>query len=184
MLKFNLPAKIVKAANLFKAVGDVRLFLNGICIEKDHVIGTNGHALFFSKLDEPVPVEENLIIRTVGNIPAKAYLMEFEIDIEAKFGRAICKSAFGQVVGIVYIETIDGKFPDWRKVIKQDNQQAVTQIGINCEYLDRLQKAVKLVGHPRSTGAVMNLYGQDRHLHFEIKDPEYRSTVIIMPMRL
>lgn len=184
MLKFTLPAKVVMAADLYKAVNDVRYYLNGICIESQHVIGTDGHTLYFSELTEPTGIEGNLIIKIVGKIPTKAWTMDFEFDESMKFGRAICKTGLLETVGIVYFEVVDGKYPDWRRIIKRDDQQAVTQIGINCKYLDRLMKCVKLVGNPKYMGAVMNLYGADRSMIFDINGPEFKSTVIIIPMKL
>lgn len=184
MQNFTIPARLVMAANLYKAKYDVRWYLMGFCLEKDHIVGTNGHTLFFSKLETELPIDGTLIINTIGTIPSKSQTMDFVFSESGQDGHAVCKDGLFKVLGVVYFEVIDGKYPEWRKLCDRSNPVNTPTIGVNCNYLDKLSKCVKLVGNNKFPYAALNLFSDSRSMIFDIDGPEFKSTVIIMPVRL
>lgn len=82
----TVPAALVKAAMLFQAKQDVRYYLNGIYITQDHIVATNGHAMFVSPYESDLKLEEPIIVAVKGKIPVKAYNLELLYDEETKIG--------------------------------------------------------------------------------------------------
>lgn len=184
MQNFTIPARLMMAANLYKSKKDVRYYLLGVCLEKDHIVGTDGHTLFFSKLEAELPIDGTLIINTIGTIPSKSQTMDFVFSESGKEGHAVCKDGLFRTLGMVYFQVIEGKYPDWRKVCDRSNPVNTPVIGVACNYLERLSKCVKLVGNSKFPYAALNLFSNSRSMIFDINGPEFKSTVIIMPVRL
>lgn len=188
MKKFTLPAKVVKAANLFRGVNDVRYYLNGFLVSANDVLATDGHTLICCKLDSAIENHEPAIIKTVGNIPAKCYEVEFVVSESGRDGTGFCKCRHGSIVGVIFFEVIDGKFPEKaRSYLTTDEVNPISKIGINCKYFDRLYKAALLIGGSGRYGlpaAALTFNGEHNSMKFDIKGSEHEATVVIMPMRL
>jgi len=187
MKTFTLPAKIVKAANLFRAGNDPRYYLKGFLVSANDVLATDGCTLICAKLNEEIENHEPKIIRTMGHIPAKSDQVEFSVSESGADGTAFCRCANGKVLGVIYFEVIDGKFPERARNYLSGEEKPVSKIGINCKYLDRLYEASKLIcvsgryGEPKSA-ATFN--GDTGAMRFDLIGIEYEATVIIMPMSL
>jgi hypothetical protein len=185
MKKFTVLARPFMAAKLFAAKGDVRCYLNGVMVERENIVATNGHTLFVNHAEYEIHDNESgYIIDVIGTIPRKAYKINFELDEEKQSGVAFFECALGLTIGCLYFKLKDGKYPNWSKVIKRDLAQPTAEVGVNPAYLSLLDKAVKLVGNQRYCFTNLKLHGADNHLIFDILSHEYDSTVVIMPMRL
>jgi hypothetical protein len=185
MKKFTVLARPFMAAKLFAAKNDVRWYLNGVMIERENIVATNGHAMFVNHSDcEMHGNDQGYIINVIGTIPRKSYKINFELDEEKKSGVAFFECEYGSILGCLYFKLLEGKYPNWSKVIKRDLTAPTSEIGVNATYLSILDKAVKLVGNAKYCGVHLKLHGPDNHLIFDIKSPEYDSTVVIMPIRL
>lgn len=182
MIKFTLRAPLVKAACLFQAKADVRYYLNGFRVEKERMVATNGHILWVHNFSDKLPIDEPLIIQLKGAIPAKAFNLDFEIPGES--GVVFVKCDIGKTIAAIYLETIDGRYPDVDRVIPKDDHQDTPQIGFNTEYLGVLSKATKLVGNPKFPMVIAKLHGESSAAEFDINGPEFKSKVILMPTRL
>jgi hypothetical protein len=188
MQKFKLPAKAVKAANLFRAVNDCRNYLNGFLVTSKNIISSCGHTLISVHLNDEIENHEPKIIRTVGNIPAKSYEVEFVISEGGKDGTAFCRCLDGRVLGVIYFEVIEGEYiKRARDILENKTTEPVTEIGINVKYLDRLYSAAKILcisGRYGYTHAAASFNGETGAMRFELKGIEHKATVIIMPCRL
>ena len=188
MNKFTLPAKIVKAANLFRGVNDVRYYLNGFLVSASDVLATDGHTMICCKLESEIENHKPRIIKTIGAIPAKCHEIEFDISESGVNGAGFCKNNHGSTIGVIFFEVIDGNFPERaRSYLSSDEQKEISKIGVNCKYFDRLYKAALLIGGSGRYGlpaAALTFNGEHNTMKFDIKGPEHEATVVIMPMRL
>lgn len=130
---FEIPAAAVRAAQACQARGDVRYYLNGVFFGKNgDVAGSNGHVLAATATDCR-DLDSDIILAIDGNIPAKAETASF--NVEAGF----CRTDNGKLFAI---ELIEGKFPDFRKVIKDNKPtKTVSQFSkFNASYLALVAK--------------------------------------------
>lgn len=114
----KLPDGAVEAmrkAAPFAAKEDVRYYLKGINWENNHIVGTNGHALCVVEIAEGFDGSMILPAECVGNIPDGVDKVEIA-DQGATF----------HAPGIaVTIRKIDGRFPDWRRVVPEPTGDAI-----------------------------------------------------------
>ena len=134
-IKLTVRAEIIAALKLFAADKDVRFYLNGINLEigatESRLVATNGHYLGCFRIESEQPE----VTTPLGNIiipndllkPIKAKGMveiaigPLEIKKDAKGEEVPVSSA--RPVTLTYAgvsmsgKTLDGIFPDWRRVI-------------------------------------------------------------------
>ena len=139
----TIEAKVLKAANLFTAKGDIRYYLNGIHLNKRGAVeATDGHTGFIVEDETLINIEKSIIIRIHGTIPAKAGMAYIEV-VDKDKGMI----TFENNEVILAFSIIDGKFPDMQRVTpKPSEEEAVKEIGINPDYVVRIQKASKILG--------------------------------------
>lgn len=154
-MKIIIDRKALKAVSRFQAVKDVRFYLNGILIEasalQTRMIATNGHALAVHRMDAK---DENEVIETVSFIvptdavkimlswkPAKYQTDMITLTVPDDYTiESEIRAEFG--ANITVFKAIDGKFPDYRCVIRDhDASDEVAQY--NPEYLARCFDAVR-----------------------------------------
>lgn len=209
----TVPAAIVKAAMLFQAKQDVRYYLNGIYITADHVVATDGHAMFVCPYESDLRPERPVIVAVKGKIPAKAYNLELMYDEESKIGVVRCVQAMTLRIRVInplgdkgadekdvhraiavtdangnpenaFFRIIDGNFPDWQRVMPSGDLVPTGRFGIDFGYADRVAKACKELGAKFSHCAV-NMRGAETSIEVELRSPCYHGAkVIIMPCRM
>lgn len=182
MFDFKLNAKLVKVAMMFQAKLDPRWYLNGFFVDSDCIVATNGHVMWFHEFKEKLTLEASQIIRIIGIVPAKASDLHFKQSSETS-GFITCSDSFGKVLGALYFEILEGKYPDWKKASQRGEPAAVQMIGFNAEYLHLIQRAAK-VFEPRFKTVRVHFHGQDGSVKFEMPSPEFESTAIVMPTRV
>ena len=131
-MQVSIPAEVIKALLITAPKSDVRFYLNGALLEvrQDHVtlVSTDGHML----LAVPLPADAIEGERIVGDYilprtllesvkPAKIgrTVLPLQLDVSASVG------AQGQTIYTLTLKgatqgidkAIDGRFPDWRRVI-------------------------------------------------------------------
>lgn len=127
-MKFTLPARLLKAAQLFQGKNDIRYYLNGVHIYPDgRVFATNGAILLDAKLNQPIEgLPEPIVLSVIGSaIPSNAEQANIAIDedrrgyctfIDAK-GHLMHKSRVTEMRAVELIEfkdiNIDAKVEDW-----------------------------------------------------------------------
>jgi DNA polymerase-3 subunit beta len=209
----TIPAALVKAAMLFQAKWDVRYYLNGIYITQDHIVATDGHSMFVSPYESDRRPEEPLIIAVKGKIPPKAFNLELLYDEESKVGvirsvgpkplrirvvdprlhAASCDWKDPEPMAVldkdghpqnVFFAKVDGRFPDWQRVVPKGDLVPTERIGLDFTYADRVAKACKELGSKFAQCAI-NLRGPTNSIEIELKSCEYQGAkAIIMPVRL
>jgi DNA polymerase-3 subunit beta len=204
--------KYFAAIHQCAAKGDVRYYLNAVHIEP-HVAGgvvivaTNGH--FMGAMHDPDgwihPDHKSVLIGTVskrmqsacmsrkgpdGEPPAVLWISE-KFSLVSSFPDTTEEpELFGQFSHLTEkTELVDGKFPDWRRVMpKQRAQFEGAYPCLNGEYLEAFNKiGVMLSGQKHFGGGGMHLEtGSDKGsvvVRFNSHDLVDRFVGILMPMR-
>jgi hypothetical protein len=186
-MKFTVPAKPFAAAMLCMAKRDIRYYLNGVMVDKQEIISTDGRMLYQHETAEVIHDKDGgFIIDFIGKVPLKADSIEFNLNDSNLDGVAYCKCGLGQIISAVYFKVIEGNYPKIkeRNIICRNEIKPTVEIGIDSRLLSTLDKVVKLVGNPKFHMVHLHLAGPDKSMIFDINGHRYKSTVVIMPARL
>lgn len=164
--KIIVAANYIAALKIFAAQKDTRYYLNGICLEigakETRMIATDGHRLGCFRIAS----EQEHIIEPLTDVIIHNDLIK---PIKAKGGPVTItigdviegKDADGYVIkyrrpvslaqdGVAWSgETIEGKFPQWRRVIPEITSGEVAQF--NANYVGDIGKAWSCL-HPGNKG--------------------------------
>ena len=130
---FSVPQKVLKQllsqVSFAMAVHDIRYYLNGILFvaegKKLSLVATDGHRLAFTSatLDVEVPKQEVILPRKTV-LELQRLLSDAEGAIEMQFANNQAKFGFG---GMEFVtKLVEGKFPDYNRVIPKDHRNPVT----------------------------------------------------------
>lgn len=200
--------KYFAAINLFAAVKDVRYYLNGVFIEPHPVKGvvivaTDGHTL--ALLHDPDGwVKAPIIVGDISkalisacafkgsakrqNVPTRLYLSEHgavvDTDEQAQVETTINPFS-ASVSHLSKISLIDGKFPDYRRVIQTERSETVAFPCVNVTYMARLDAALRILVPGRTyNGVEFRCTGRNDSMiaRFTQPDLEQRFLALLMPM--
>ena len=137
-MQFTIDAKLVRAAMACQAKTNDRYMLTGILVAKNgDIVGCDGHALFRgnqSLTEFNNGVDNDLIIRINGTIPAKAETVTFKIND----GTAIASTDNGKMFTC---EVLEGIYPDYNRVIpSKDSDQFSSVLNFDATLLARAEK--------------------------------------------
>jgi DNA polymerase-3 subunit beta len=108
------------------AVQDIRYYLNGLLLQTDgeqvRLVATDGHrlALATQKLEQSLPKAEVILPRKTI-LELYKLLADVEDPIEIEILASQVRFAFGSTV--IISKVVDGKFPDFNRVIPLDNEK-------------------------------------------------------------
>ena len=139
-----IDSKIIKAVILAAAKNDVRSNLNGVFINARHIVATDGARMHAHKHGQEW--EHGDIIIPIDKVELALKMKTKQIKIEKDSINGI---PFG---------TIDGKFPDYLRVIPQNPKTTEGEImaNLNPEFLLDACKAVKLVTGAKCSPVLVN----------------------------
>lgn len=131
--KFSVPQKTLKdllnQVSFAMAVHDIRYYLNGILFVAEgkqlSLVATDGHRLAYASamLDVEVPRQEVILPRKTV-LELQRLLSDAEGAIEMQFANNQAKFAFE---GMEFVtKLVEGKFPDYNRVIPKNHKNAVT----------------------------------------------------------
>lgn len=125
-------SKLTRAA----ALGDVRYYLNGLCFTADGALATtNGHQLHLQKRAfVPLATGEHVVIRALFDL----FPDLDNLSLSKHHARATLPG--GEVIS----KLIDGKFPDYKRVVPEAKARPV-HIEVNPEQLDNVRKVAAFV---------------------------------------
>ena len=130
---FSVPQETLKSllqqVSFSMAVHDIRYYLNGILFVAEgkqlSLVATDGHRLAFAsaQLDVEVPKQEVILPRKTV-LELQRLLSGGEGAIEMQFASNQAKFSFD---GMVFVtKLVEGKFPDYNRVIPKNHKQSVT----------------------------------------------------------
>jgi DNA polymerase-3 subunit beta len=131
--EFSVPQKTLKdllnQVSFAMAVHDIRYYLNGILFVAEgkqlSLVATDGHRLAYANatLDKEVPRQEVILPRKTV-LEMQRLLSDAEGAIEMQFASNQAKFSFG---GMEFVtKLVEGKFPDYNRVIPKNHKNAVT----------------------------------------------------------
>lgn len=188
-IQIEVPMQVLDAATICASKNDVRFYLNGVAIDKGHVVSTDGHRAFACKIDE---MDENLsfIIPTeaikafIKKVPSKNRKGHcvISVDLKAKQGKI---SNFPLQVHELFIP-IDGKFPDWQRIFPKDvpSEYQGYYPTFNWAYLADFQKVHKaLGGNGVQVGLRPKSVSEAALVDFDGTLFDHHAKAVIMPLR-
>lgn len=179
----KIKAKIIRAATFFQAKNDCREYLCGFNITKHHVQATNGH-IAVQMLHNASNVKKG-IYNIKGNIPVKTDTIEFVILKSVNCVK--CLDLFGEVLAVLPLKVIEGKFPKLEeKIITPLLKEKINNTEIprlNPDYMGVVSKAFK----KHKGGVDLEFRGANKAIIVKIASEFFheefgRPTIIIMPM--
>ena len=131
--QFSVPQKVLKQllsqVSFAMAVHDIRYYLNGILFvaegNKLSLVATDGHRLAFASatLESEVPKQEVILPRKTV-LELQRLLSDADGAIDMQFAGNQAKFSFG---GMEFVsKLVEGKFPDYNRVIPRDHRILVT----------------------------------------------------------
>ena len=147
-MKIKVSYEALEAAQMCKAVRDVRYYLNGVAFMPDgHIASTNGHILFMASGCEFSRKIKDTIIFEIQKKPVTKYHHAY-IDDQSLL--ITYHDELDLQVGVGMVKAIDGRFPDVSKIISPE-KSPTDYIGLNAQYLSLIGKIGKLYNPKFST---------------------------------
>ena len=130
---FSVPQKtlklLVNQVHFAMAVHDIRYYLNGILFVAEGknltLVATDGHRLALAQatLDNEIPKQEVILPRKTV-LELQRLLKDEDTPIEMRFAGNQAKFSFS---GMEFVtKLVEGKFPDYNRVIPKNHKNAVT----------------------------------------------------------
>ena len=130
---FSVPQKVLKnlltQVSFSMAVHDIRYYLNGILFVAEgntlSLVATDGHRLAFTSatLETEVPKQEVILPRKTV-LELQRLLSDADGTLEMQFANNQARFSFGKMEFVTKL--VEGKFPDYRRVIPLNHQNSVT----------------------------------------------------------
>jgi DNA polymerase-3 subunit beta len=200
--------KYFAAMNVFAAVQDVRYYLNGIFIEPHPekgvvIVATDGHTLGLIH-DPDGWVAAPIIVGHISkglisacsvkgsarrlNAPALLYITQHGAVVDTdEVARDDINPFSPSTTHMSKIDIIDGKYPDYRRVIDLKREAGTAFPCVNTHYLARLDAVAKLLIPTNRTGWGVELLSTGRATsvlaRFNACDLEHRFLALLMPMQ-
>lgn len=142
----NVPVSIIAAASHAMAKQDIRYYLNGMMLEKSpnggvRVVATNGHHLIVVR-SANARIQQRKKSQYI--IPAKMILSVVKAakpNMEVEFKISSNGQVSARIADVTFHEKIiDGIFPDWEKVIPDDDE-STGPAGVAPQYVESVVKA-------------------------------------------
>jgi DNA polymerase-3 subunit beta len=163
-MQFSIPVDTIKALLLAAAKGDIRYYLNAVCLDvapdgSAVAVSTNGHIMLALPVEraeddgEPraTVAGQYVIPRDVLEglkAPWKGGAATVTIDTAAQ---TVTVAVAGKASSSALV---DGKFPEWRRVVPRKVSGLASQF--NAEYVATFGKIHKLLGGKFSPGILHN----------------------------
>ncbi len=160
----NRLAAVLHATTFAMAKNDVRYYLNGILLEWASesllVVATDGHRLAHVGLRAPhegaggtaiIPAETAGILARIG-----AEMGEAELTLELHPGRLAVAWRGCELLS----KLIDGKYPEWRRVIPTPKPRAIRLVLPVADLLAALGR-VKILSHEQFHGAALEITAEE-----------------------
>lgn len=188
-IQIDIPMQVLDAATFCAAKNDVRFYLNGVAINKGHIVSTDGHRAFACKIDG---LDENisLIIPTeaikafIKKVPSKNRKGHCVISIDPKARQGKISNIPLQAHELFI--PIDGKFPDWQRIFPKDvpSEYQGYYPTFNWAYMTDFQKIHKaLGGNGVQVGLRPKSVSEATLVDFDGTLFDHHAKAVIMPLR-
>lgn len=187
--RYQITVAQLKALLLFAAKRDIREYLQGVYFETDadgrhFAAASNGHMMLILRLADDVEMADPgslLVARESIDLLVKHPAtrgLEYPIEISEADGQP-----YAQLPGVRQpITLLDGRFPDWRRILPSGKQSFGHRGAHNPEYAKTVLDAQRLLtGSRRVTPAApYSLQGPNDPLVYVLME---RAVAVLMPLR-
>lgn len=185
----EVPAKTLAAVALAMSDEPTRYYLCGIAVEPEYLAATDGHVLTVARVTTGLADGDDMILAAT---PAAVKALSTQKAEVARWNSAdgilAITSAEGGELWTGEIKTIDGTFPEWRKVLPlRPKKISATAVTFDGTYLSRLHAAGRLLGPTRKRNVPVPLHisqGENAEGPWLIRYGERTDVIsMLMPMR-
>ena len=176
---YTIATKDLQAVSLAMAKADIRYYLNGVLFELDdqegyRLVGTDGHRMHIvCKKKTTNRAHETIMPSETVKQLCKMKDVFFTVEpLENRQIKITTKS------GVLTVQAVDGKYPDYRRVMPTKVNQAEVAYYMP-EYLADLAKAQKILGTENQNGYIAQ-QGTNGGVYV---DNEKSFYAVIMPLR-
>lgn len=192
---------------------DVRYFLNGVLLDvinpqQIRLVATDGHRLACVTLDSSsddhgIPEGQyifttDLVANLLKSIKLKKRDPDYPVAIDIEDYDVTVSWQDQKIFG----KLIDGKFPDYARVIPDLDEPVTTaegdpidwsdpkirKIGVNCTYFEQAFRACRFIANEVYEGIILHMRGSNSSLVITIPDNSEltitNALIVIMPMKL
>lgn len=147
-MAITITSAQLKAVALAMAKKDIRYYLNGLMINENHIVATDGHRMHIFYHGQQWERGEIVIPREIIDIVLKMKTVNIEITDKS--------------VNSIPFNALDGKFLDYRRVMPS-TALGVTEgaivTNINADYLEDAVSAIRLVTGKKRGAFTLSLVG-------------------------
>lgn len=170
-INIYIKADVFAAVSLFRAIEDVRYYLNGLFLETGssgaRLVATDGHQLAVAKIDGSYPesaiILPNSLFAAVKSKPKAPQQVTLEFkegdrqyvkkgNVSGVFVPRDITLSFGEIT--TTSKEIDGKFPDYRRSVP--GQVDGTTAQFDPRLVSRIDKACSILGYKSFVGIAYN----------------------------
>ena len=173
----TVDANTLAAVAIAQSNEKTRYYLNGVCFEPGVMVATDGNMLTAAQCDYDNPARIILPISKKAQTAAKKRSARAVTwDGEERDGTLQVIGENGEILHVEPVRTIDGEFPDWRRVLPSDydsetpniSETIMRKLTDTCKVLDA--RCLRHTNNSRSPCVVR--YGSDNTIF-----------TVVMPMR-
>lgn len=191
-MTYTTRANTLRALLMHAGKNDVRFYLNGICMDLDagRLVATDGHRMMVASGPKDPGKGQHILprslIESVLKVAGKKDC-ELSITLAGSGSEATATATVALPMGAQFGETlIDGRFPDWRRVIPKVSELTGAVGQYYPEYLLDAAKALVIQGSASKvemTAVAHN--GPDKAciVYAQNASGENAAFVVVMPLR-
>jgi hypothetical protein len=179
MLSITENKKMLKFVKPFAAgKNEIRYYLQGVCFEHETVdklrlTASNGHVL------------ASVVIEADHNFePGQSVIIDIDdlkVFGEVNSARITGPKTHTMINDMIKARNIDGRFPNWRVIMKGLKVEHVIDYGVDPGYMSLIGKAFKSV-LGKEKGMLMSFHGASNAIKFT--SPLIDGFAIVMPCRM
>jgi DNA polymerase III subunit beta len=145
MATYQIPRDLLLAVAQASAKDDIRYYLNGVALEfrtgTTYMVGTDGHIMLVGchRVVEQEAMAGEIILpldSVLAACKAKQAMLELQFDDTTR------QFTLGNVIG----KTMDGKYPDWRRVVPAFTDDSTVRVQLNLALGKPFLAAAKALG--------------------------------------
>ena len=176
---YTIATKDLQAVSLAMAKADIRYYLNGVLFELDNaegyrLVATDGHRLHIVCKKKSTGMSQEIIMSS-DTVKQLCKLKETFFTVEPLENRQI---KITTISGVLTVQAVEGKYPDYRRVMPTKIQQTEVTHYIP-DYLVDLAKAQKILGTEQQHGYIAQ-QGTNAGVYVDNDKSFY---AVIMPLR-
>ena len=176
---YTIATNDLKAVSLAMAKADIRYYLNGVLFELDNaegyrLVATDGHRLHIVCKKKSTGMSQEIIMSS-DTVKQLCKLKETFFTVEPLENRQI---KITTISGVLTVQAVEGKYPDYRRVMPTKIQQTEVTHYIP-DYLVDLAKAQKILGTEQQHGYIAQ-QGTNAGVYVDNDKSFY---AVIMPLR-